>query len=289
MGTLIGPHYLLVSEPRYITGQFNSHMASLLMLHADEAFWAGDKRGEGRLKDIITGDTQPIEFKGLDPIQVKNFIRLFVTGNHDWLVPAGMMERRFAVFDVGDAQIQNSDYFGAIEKEMSEGGREALLWWLLHFDLTQVNLRRVPKTAALLEQQIESSSPLEGWWFDTLRRGYLPMGHGEKNTCPVMALFARYVRHSSVQGARRRSIEVAVGMFMAKYVKGMIRRRLTVDRVDRQGHKLADSQDWCYVLPSLKECRQQFSAMVQQDVQWEDDRVDWDKDLMEPVEDHIPF
>ena len=36
-GSLIGDHYLLVASPRYITGQFNSHMASLLLLHADEA------------------------------------------------------------------------------------------------------------------------------------------------------------------------------------------------------------------------------------------------------------
>jgi hypothetical protein len=37
MGSLIGDHYLLVASPRYITGHFNSHMASLLVLHADEA------------------------------------------------------------------------------------------------------------------------------------------------------------------------------------------------------------------------------------------------------------
>ena len=48
MGSLIGEHYLLVASPRYITGQFNSHMASLLVLHADEAFWAGDKAAGAR-------------------------------------------------------------------------------------------------------------------------------------------------------------------------------------------------------------------------------------------------
>src|SRR5207248_5353086 len=40
MGSLIGDgvHYMLVDQPRFITGQFNSHMASLLVLHAYEAF-----------------------------------------------------------------------------------------------------------------------------------------------------------------------------------------------------------------------------------------------------------
>jgi hypothetical protein len=62
IGSLLGDHYDLVSDPRYITGQFNSHMASLLLLHADEAFWAGDKRSEGKLKDMVTGFKHRLEF-----------------------------------------------------------------------------------------------------------------------------------------------------------------------------------------------------------------------------------
>ena len=64
MRSLLGVHYKLVADPRYVTGRFNSHMISLLMLHADEGFWAGDKKAEGKLKDLVTGDTHPIEFKG---------------------------------------------------------------------------------------------------------------------------------------------------------------------------------------------------------------------------------
>jgi hypothetical protein len=37
-GSLLGSHYVLVSDPRYVTGRFNSHLVSCLMLHCDEAF-----------------------------------------------------------------------------------------------------------------------------------------------------------------------------------------------------------------------------------------------------------
>ena len=124
---MLGNHYELVSDSRYVTGQFNAHMASLVVLHADEAFWAGDKRAEGKLKDLITGFKHRLEFKGIDPILVNNYVRLFVTGNQDWLVPAGFGERRFAIFDVGEANMQDHDYFAAIDAEMNNGGREALL------------------------------------------------------------------------------------------------------------------------------------------------------------------
>jgi hypothetical protein len=108
-GRLLRPHYLLVADPRYITGRFNARMISLLLLHADEAFWAGDKQAEGKLKDLVTGDWHPIEFKGVDPIPIRNYVRLLVTGNPDWLVPAAMEERRIAVLDVGDEQRENYD------------------------------------------------------------------------------------------------------------------------------------------------------------------------------------
>lgn len=70
IGNLLPGYYQLVSDPRYIVGQFNSHMAQCLLLHADEAFWAGAKSGEGKLKDLVTGDYHLLEYKHVDPIRV---------------------------------------------------------------------------------------------------------------------------------------------------------------------------------------------------------------------------
>jgi Family of unknown function (DUF5906) len=64
------------SPTRYITGRFNSHLADCLLLHADEAFWAGDHAAEGKLKDLVTGHDHFIEYKGKEPVRVQNFVRL---------------------------------------------------------------------------------------------------------------------------------------------------------------------------------------------------------------------
>ena len=116
-GSLLGTHYVTVSDPRYVTGRFNSHLLSCLLLHCDEAFWAGDRAAEGKLKDLITGQDHLIEFKGKEPIKVRNYVRLLVTGNPDWLVPAGLEERRFAVLDVGEGHIQDTAYFAGIDEQ----------------------------------------------------------------------------------------------------------------------------------------------------------------------------
>jgi hypothetical protein len=62
----------------------------------------------GSLKDLVTGDEHFIELKNIDPVRVRNFIRLLVTGNPHWIVPAGMEERRFAVLDCGEDHMQGS-------------------------------------------------------------------------------------------------------------------------------------------------------------------------------------
>ncbi|MDN3719448.1 DUF5906 domain-containing protein [Roseibium salinum] len=99
MGSLIAPHFFQVDDPRYITGQFNAHMSACLLLQAEEAVWAGDKVAEGRLKGLITSKTQMIESKGVDPYRLDNFVRIMMTSNEDWVVPAGKDERRYCVLD----------------------------------------------------------------------------------------------------------------------------------------------------------------------------------------------
>jgi hypothetical protein len=83
------PHYALVADSRYIVGRFNAHLANCLMLQLDEATWGGDHAAAGKLKDLITGDYQYIEYKGKEPVTRANYVRLLVTGNNNWLVPAG--------------------------------------------------------------------------------------------------------------------------------------------------------------------------------------------------------
>jgi Primase C terminal 2 (PriCT-2)/Family of unknown function (DUF5906) len=265
-GSLIGDdHYALVADPRYIVGQFNSHMASLLLLHADEAFWAGDKRAEGKLRDLITGHHHFLEFKGVDPIRVRNLVRLFVTGDRDWLVPAGFAERRFAVLDVGDEHMQDIPYFAAIDYEMDHGGREALLDHLLNFDLRGVDLRVIPRTTALLQQQIQSATPEQAWWLDMLQAGRLPQGTDEANTCLKKRLFRRYVYHANLQGVRHKRIETMIGMFLNKYVGSELKSEQRSYRHVTSNGATITKRGYCYVFPALADCRERFAKEMQQE------------------------
>jgi hypothetical protein len=277
--SLLRVHYKSVSSPRYVTGQFNSHMISLLLLHADEDFWAGDKKAEGILKDLITGLKHPIEFKGKEAFWINNFVRLLVRGNPDWQVPAAFKERRFAVLDMGTAHQQDHPYFAAIDAEMDSGGREALLYHLLHeVDCSKANLRQIPHTAALLEQKIESATSEQGWWLDVLRRGGLPGNRNglALNWAAAEALYDDYIEHARKQGVSRRSIETQLGMFLWKTVGPQLRAsKATYHTEEEHAGTPKKKRGLVYAFPSLSECRQRFTAQLNQNIAWDGEKDDW--------------
>ncbi len=253
IGSLFSRHYYLVDDPRYLLGHFNSHMADCLLLQADEGFWAGDKQAEGRLKSLVTSDVQLIEKKGVDAFKVRNLLRLLITSNNGWVVPAGMDERRFAVLDVGENSKQNHGYFAEMHAQLDNGGREALLQYLLAFDLSSVNLRQIPRTDALDDQVINSLTPVHAWWFGCLRAGTVLADHeGWHEEILSKDLFDGYIRHSEKVGIKRRSEEVAVARQLREVVLSLPRVRVTAAN---------GARPYAYRLPSLEECRETFEKV----------------------------
>jgi hypothetical protein len=170
-GSLFGPHFLQVDKSDHITGKFNSHLSAKVVLFADEAVWSGDKRDVGALKRLITEPTLTIERKGIDAVKEDNCVHLFMATNEKWSAPVGFNERRFFILNVSDARMQDQHYFEPIYKEMEQGGRAALLHFLLDRKFDRRRLRSAPKTDALREQQDYSLSAEYRWWKGCLLHG----------------------------------------------------------------------------------------------------------------------
>ena len=131
-GELFGAHYVHVSQASHLTGHFNAHLQQCSVLFADEAFFAANRSHEGILKALITEDTLMIEPKGVDSFPVRNCLHIIMSSNESWVIPAGADARRFLVLDVSDRHKQDTAYFGAVARQMENGGREALLHFLLN-------------------------------------------------------------------------------------------------------------------------------------------------------------
>jgi hypothetical protein len=172
---LWGQHALIVSDSSRITNNFNAHLRALCVLIADEAFFAGDRRHEGKLKSLVTSGVLDIEAKGVDVIQVPNLLHIMILGNDRWLVPASIDERRYLVLRCGEAHRGDQAYFEAIHKQLDSGGYSALLHYLLEeVNLKNFNVRNVPHTKELREQMVESLRDADKALFECLHTGMIP-------------------------------------------------------------------------------------------------------------------
>jgi hypothetical protein len=258
IGHLFAEHHVIVSRASHITGRFNKHLNQCLLLQAEEAFWAGSRDAEGTLKDLITGETQLLEGKGVDAIPVRNVLRLLVTTNNEWAVPAGMQDRRFAVFDVSQARQQDVQYFKAMIDEMENGGYEALLHHLQNLDIEDVNLRQPPKTEALVDQVLASMPVEQSWWLEVLQQGWImPFDKEWKAKFSFHDLHSSYTKHAK---------ELRLSRPLTKETLGRrIRKFTTID--ERRPDNTKSREYW---LQPLEDCRRTFEEYLGITINWND-------------------
>ena len=272
-GSLWGRHFLHVSDPKHLVGSFNAHLRDCVVLFGDEAFFAGDKRHESMLKTLVTEETHIIEAKGVDAVPAANYVHLLLSSNSDWVVPAGADDRRFFVLDVSDAKAVDTNYFAAIDKEMEEGGREALLHFLMTYDLKGYEVRTVPKTHALQEQKVLSMGPVEEWWFEKLSDGRL----GKEDSWPEEVskddLNHDMIRYMERQKIMRRPSPSALGKFLVKVMKEgypvAFQKMAEISVEDGYGQMRARTgRFYFYKIPSLTECRDHFDKKFGGPYKW---------------------
>lgn len=261
VGALFSRNLVVADDDRYLIGNFNSHLEACLMLALDEASWAGGKKVEGKLKGIITGSKHMIERKGIEPYQVDNLTRVVILGNEDWLVPATEDERRYAVFNVGEADMQKRGFFQEMREGMEANNGEGyglLLAFLKAFDLSTVDVNDAPKTDGLADQKIESLPPLHSWFHDCLIEGQLLGGDfaGEwPATIPTNRFQEAAKRYTRDRGVR--SWQPSVTQFnrgMAAILPGW--------KGVKSSKAAPGDATYHYALPPLAECRRALAAFI---------------------------
>lgn len=260
-GKLFGSHFVHVQNSRHLVGNFNAHLKDALMVFADEAFWAGDKAAEGVLKAMVTEERITIEPKGKDAFQIKNNIRLMISSNNDWIVPAGLEERRFFVIDVSDNHMQDHDYFKKIVDQMNNGGREALLYYLQHYNLSNIDLRSFPMTMALWETKTHSMTPIQKFWFSKLEAGSQLNGSDEwiKKPIAVDQIQKEFLEYAGKMGKKYKGDETELGIMLKKLVPNLKKvRPIGTDSV----------RYYAYKFPPLEECRADWEKMVNTKFGW---------------------
>lgn len=172
--SIFGQYALQVTTPKHLIGNFNAHMADCCFLFADEVFFAGDKAHENILKGLITEPNLMIERKGVDALEMPNRIKLLMASNNDWIAPASKDERRYFVLDVSSEKIPDKAYFKALHRDIdNQDVQAAFLYEMLHRDISEFHVGKIPDTKALQHQRAQSLDSFGKYWLDVLQRGVI--------------------------------------------------------------------------------------------------------------------
>lgn len=273
-GSFFGNHFAHIANGDQLTGRFNASVAKSCFVFLDEAVWAGDKKGEGVLKALITEPTLTLEAKFRDPITVKNCLRIVVASNNEWAVPTGIGDRRWLILNINNryAGTKNATYFAALKHEIDSGGSAAMLHDLLAMDLSHFNVRDVPRTAAKAQQQALSLPSVEAWLYQTLQEGAVEqrgqpgnslVRHDWQTTGLIVSKDIAYAAYEDFS-SRRKEYRPATKSVWSKRLINLLGPTLMPIRHAADGGRIRS-----FRFADLTVCRDQFAAKIGADFEWE--------------------
>jgi hypothetical protein len=258
-GRLFGEHYLPVTNPSHLLGNFNAHLRDCVLLFGDEAFYAGDKKHESVLKMLITEDKLTIEGKGQDVEQSPNYTHLILASNSSWVAPMDIKDRRFFVLDVAAHHAKDRAYFGAIAAQLESGGYAALLHDLKAMDLAGWDFGKIPESKARTDQIVHSLRGPQRVVLDLLMSGEAPLYKFDKGRRDIFI-----ATEPLCDGDRK--LQTGIGRELAKAAgESAASTREVVEGRERRG----------YWLPPLGEARHNWASAHGLPVRWPADDSQW--------------
>ena len=173
-----------------------------------------------RIKNFITENTLPIQFKGKDILpDAPSYSRVVAFSNSENPFKIEESDRRMAVFEVPDTYINNTEYFDKVlEAIQCDAAIVKLYQFYATFDLTGLNVKKRPITQMYNELKVQQV-PLE----IAFLKHYLFEKHDDeslaerKSKVPANTLFYNFLNWIAVRKIAYVTNENKFGIKMAKF------------------------------------------------------------------------
>ncbi|WP_391487048.1 primase-helicase family protein [Leclercia tamurae] len=170
--TMFGRHAILLNDTNQVTGRFNAVLEGKILITLNEARIHSEDQLQ-KFKTVVSEPTAPIERKGVDIMNVRNFARLISTTNHDDAIKVEKGERRQFMLACseeyahreGDAvqEAKRKGYFDPLVNFMKNDGPAYLLDYLQSVDLSGFDPYTCPATAELSHALALNMAPFDAW------------------------------------------------------------------------------------------------------------------------------
>ena len=158
-------HYAQNSNANFLFGDFNGQLEGKILVNLDEAFWGGDKKLEGVVKNKITETRQTINKKNKENYMIDDYANYIITTNNDWFAGTTEDDRRHYCLELDNrmAGRMTPEKLAYIQPVL-DAPCEAFAKVLYNRDISEFKPRMFKKTK-LLQTQVEMNwnSPKVFW------------------------------------------------------------------------------------------------------------------------------
>ncbi len=176
-----GAHFTATANANSIMGDFNGGLEAKVLVDLDEAVWGGDISKMGKMKNLISEQSQEVNKKHKEAYKIKNTTNFMITTNNDLFAGVEKGARRYACFRLDDryagvATQATNAYFkslrgGSKDSCPSDAVCGGFAKFLYSRDLSSWHCRELPRTALLQDQIERGFNNTIRWWKDMLVDG----------------------------------------------------------------------------------------------------------------------
>jgi hypothetical protein len=178
-GTRKNGYFSQVSNVESILGNYTYGIEGKCLVDFDEAYWGGNKKLEGQVKNLITENNQEIRKKFCAPYWIHNTTAFILTTNNDLFSGMSEDDRRHLCLAVNDVPVlkmttdEKMDYFNSLSHSVyGQPPHPEVVSSLAHIlyyrDIEEFNPRKYPKTALAQNQIQQGWSATTRFWFQVL-------------------------------------------------------------------------------------------------------------------------
>ena len=171
-------HYAQNSNANFLFGDFNGQLEGKVLVNLDEAFWGGDKKLEGVIKNKITEKRQTINKKNKENYMIDDYANYIITTNNDWFAGCTEDDRRHYCLQLdnrmaGRMTPEKKKYI----QPVLDAPCEAFAKILYNRNISSYNPRQFKKTKLLQEQVERNWNSPKVWWNDVMKDGGFELGN----------------------------------------------------------------------------------------------------------------
>ena len=291
-------HFCQNSNANYLFGDFNGQLEGKILINLDEAYWGGDKKMEGQMKNKITEKNQTINKKNKEAYKISCYANYVISTNGEWFAGVTEDDRRYYCLELNNKHAgrmtkEKEDYFRPII-DASAGSFAKVLY---NRDISDYNPRIFKKTA-LLQNQVERNwNSVASWWNSVMRDGGFTLGndfidwntiHKEdsyydddlKKKCGIKIKNKQGEKKTAYLKTWIHQVYMSVNSDTRKFQDNRffdyLRNRCLGDLYSEQKIQKKKERRIYIIFPTIQEAREKWNEMQEYEYKYEEEGDEWE-------------